>query len=100
MSAFYPVSTSEVVDAIRRLPDKYCISDPIPTSFLKTVAEIIAPFLSELFSRSLLSGYVPSSFKVAYITPLIKKPNLDSSDVKSYRPISNLSVISKLLERD
>ena len=50
MSAFHPVSTREVVDAIHRLPDKYCISDPIPTSFLKTVAEIIAPFLSELFS--------------------------------------------------
>ena len=28
----------------------------------------------------------------AYITPILKKANLDSSDPKSYRPISNLSV--------
>src|SRR5664279_4460440 len=30
---------------------------------------------------------------------MLKKINLDPADVKSYRPISNLSVLSKLLER-
>ena len=34
-----------------------------------------------------------------YVTPLLKKADLDSADAKSYRPISNLSVLSKLLER-
>jgi len=38
-------------------------------------------------------------FKSALFTPLIKKPDLDSTDPRSYRPISNLSVVSKLLER-
>jgi len=33
------------------------------------------------------------------ITPLLKKPDLDLADVKLYRPISNLSVLYKLLER-
>ena len=37
--------------------------------------------------------------KAAYITPILKKADMDSADAKSYRPISNLSVISKLLER-
>jgi len=37
--------------------------------------------------------------KSAYITPRLKKADLDPTDVKSYRPISNLSVVSKLLER-
>jgi len=41
---------------------------------------------------------VPQSFKSAYITPLLKKAGLDNTDVKSYRPISNLSVVSKMLE--
>ena len=44
-------------------------------------------------------GSVPSSFKAAYVTPLLKKPDLDLADPKSYRPIANLSVLSKLLER-
>jgi len=37
--------------------------------------------------------------KSAYITPIFKKADLDSSDAKSYWPISNLSVLSKSLER-
>jgi len=44
-------------------------------------------------------GVVPTLFKSAYITPLLKKLDLDPSDAKSYRPISNLSVLLKLLER-
>jgi len=37
--------------------------------------------------------------KSAYITPIFKKADLDSSDARSYWPISNLSVLSKSLER-
>jgi hypothetical protein len=48
---------------------------------------------------SLSQGVVPASFKADNITPLVKKLDLDPADVKSYRTISNLSVVSKLLER-
>ena len=37
--------------------------------------------------------------KHAVVQPILKKPNLDPLDLKSYRPISNLSSISKLIER-
>jgi len=60
---------------------------------------VLAPFVVEMFDDSLPFGSVPSAFKAAYITPLLKKVNLDPADVRSYRPISNLSVMSKLLER-
>ena len=66
---------------------------------IKQIADDIAPFLAELFNRSLSTGIFPSIYKQAFITPIIKKPGLDAADVKSYRPISNLSVVSKLLER-
>jgi hypothetical protein len=59
----------------------------------------VAPFPVELFNQSLALGVVPSDFKSAYITPLLKKADLDPTDAKSYRPISNLPVLSKLLER-
>jgi len=84
---------------VRSLPDKQCTSDPLPTWLLKKNADVLAPFLCQLFNWSLEHGVVPSSFKSAYITPLLKKADLDAADVKSYRPISNLSVVSKLLER-
>jgi len=63
------------------------------------VVDVFAPFLTALFNRSLSLGVVPSGFKAAYITPRLKKSDLDLADVKSFRPISNLTVLSKLLER-
>ena len=64
------------------------------TNLLKDNVDVLAPFITELINRSMTSGVFPSYFKAAFITPLLKKPNLDPSDGKSYRPISNLSVLS------
>jgi len=71
------------------LPDKQCTSDPMPTGQFKQAADVLEPFLVELFNRSLSEGLVPSVFKAAYVTPLLKKADLDSADAKSYRPIPN-----------
>jgi len=88
-----------VVAAVRALPDKSCASDPLPTTWLKAVVDVVAPFLAHLFNCSLSSGTVPEAFKAAYISPLVKKSDMDPADTRSYRPISNLTVASKLLER-
>ncbi len=93
------LSVTDVVSAISSLPCKQCLSGPWPTHLLKRHSSHVAPFLTHLFNLSIHSGYFPASFKSAYVTPLLKKPGLDPLDPKSYRPISNLSVISKLLER-
>jgi hypothetical protein len=99
MSAFRQITPDDVIAAVRLLPDKQCLSDPMPTRVLKENVDVLAPFLVMLFNRSLALGFFPSQFKAAHITPLLKKTDLDPADVKSYRPISNLSVLSKLLER-
>jgi len=96
---FRRLSAEDVTNAVRLLPDKQCMSDPLPTRLLKDNVDVQAPFLVEMFNRSLSLGVVPVGFKAAYVTPLLKKSDLDPADVKSYRPISNLSVLSKLLER-
>ena len=41
----------------------------------------------------------PQTFKHAIVTPLLKKPTLDKESLSNYRPISNLSYLSKLTER-
>ena len=50
-------------------------------------------------NASLLEGHLPVSQRHAIITPLIKKSNLDATDVKNYRPVSNLTFASKVVER-
>ena len=99
LRSFSPLATDDVINAVRRLPDKSSAADPIPTSLLKQVADLVAPFIVELFNRSLAAGYFPAAFKEAFVTPIVKKSGLDATDVSSYRPISNLSVLSTLLER-
>ena len=60
---------------------------------------MLAPFFTHLFNQSLGVGCFPSCYKDAFVTPIIKKAGLDEAEPSSYRPISNLPVVSKLLER-
>jgi Reverse transcriptase (RNA-dependent DNA polymerase) len=60
--------------------------------------DLVSPYISELFSLSLAAGYYPLNFKRAFVTPIVKKAGMDTSDVGSYRPIANLPVLSKLIE--
>jgi hypothetical protein len=96
---FNAISVDDVITSIRRLPDKTSAADPISTPVLKLVSDLLAPYITELFNRSMSSGQVPQCFKRAFITPIVKKAGLDSTDLNSYRLISNLSVLSKTLER-
>ena len=84
---------------MRRLPNNSSAVDPLPVNMLKQVVTELASYLTELFNHSLALGHFPDMYMAAYITPLSKKPSVDATDVKSYRPISNLLVLSKLLER-
>ena len=48
---------------------------------------------------SLESGQFVAVCTKAVVLPRLEKPTLDVCDVTSYRPISNLSFLSKLVER-
>ena len=52
-----------------------------------------------IVNYSLQEGSFPSCFKTAHVTPLLKKAGLDKNIPKNYRPVSNLSYISKLIEK-
>ena len=84
-NSFQPLTAEDVMRAVRALPDKQCCSDTLPTRLLKENVRVLAPFLVELLNRSLVHGTVPTGFKAAYITPRLKKPDLDQDDTKSYR---------------
>ncbi len=55
--------------------------------------------LLNIINSSLSLGHVPKPFKLAVIKPLIKKPKLDPCELANYRPISNLTFMSKILEK-
>jgi hypothetical protein len=94
-----PVTTREVLKALNRLPNKTSPLDYLHTSVLKSCADVMAPLIAHLANLSFSEGKFPTSFKLAQVTPLVKKCGLDESDPKNYRPISNLQTIGKVIER-
>ena len=81
------------------MPNKQCLLDPVPTWFLKKMQKELSPLIVDVVNHSFLTGYVDEQLKLALVRPLIKNPELDSQDLKSYRPVSNLPVLSKILEK-
>ena len=68
------------------------------TWIIKKYADELSPFIVKLFNTSLTSGIFPTPQKCASVTPALKKVTLDPFDLGNYRPISNLTFVSKLLE--
>jgi hypothetical protein len=71
--------------------------DGIPAHLLKETASVIAPSICKLFNKSLTLGIVPNEWKNANVVPVFKKGEADYTE--NYRPISLLSLVSKVLER-
>jgi hypothetical protein len=89
---------NQVEDVLKVInPTKASGPDLINPRLLKEAAPIIKNPLCKLFNLSLRVASYPSQCKRANITPVLK--NNKQNDVKNYRPISLLSVISKCMER-
>ena len=71
--------------------------DKISARLLKETSTEIAPSLCKLFNKSLRTGIVPQEWKEANVVPVFKKG--EAEYVENYRPISLLSLVSKVLER-
>ncbi|KAJ8046701.1 RNA-directed DNA polymerase from mobile element jockey [Holothuria leucospilota] len=71
--------------------------DGIPARFIKDGADVLKDQLTHIINLSIETSTVPLDFKYARVKPLFKKQS--RLDVSNYRPISILSVASKLLEK-
>ena len=96
---FQDITVDDAVKLLQQAANKNCRLDPVPTWIIKTFAVDLAPFVALLVNTSTRSGLFPSSQKCAIVTPILKKASLDAYDLSNYRPVSNLSFISKILER-
>ena len=98
MNSFQSVLERDVKKRICKLPSKSCKLDPMPTTLLKEMVGVVTPVITCIINRPLVSGKFYKSLKIAHVKPLIKKKGMDVV-FKSFCPVSNLSYISKLVER-
>ncbi|KAG5277515.1 hypothetical protein AALO_G00118500, partial [Alosa alosa] len=99
LRSFSTITQSELGKIITQTGPSTCVLDPIPTTFLKKVYDGLAPFFLKVINTSLETGIFPTAFKTAVVKPLLKKSKLDHTNLSNYRPISNLSFLSKVLEK-
>jgi len=98
-STFSPVTEEDIKGLVKKVKPSSSPLDVMPTLLLLNVFDVVGPYVVKLINLSLLTGSVPSSFKQTVVSPILKKPNLDSFEPNNYRPISKLPFLSKILER-
>jgi hypothetical protein len=96
---FSTVSQDDIKAVILSSSNCTCSLDFIPTKLLKNCLDVFLPPITTLVNLCLSESTVPEDFKSAIITPLLKKSSLPKDDLSSYRPVSNLNFLSKILER-
>ena len=96
---FEEVSPEKLKRIIKDMPDKTCDLDPIPTWLVKGCMHELAPVLCRFINLSLGCSSVPDLLQQALVFPTIKNPHGDKDALSNYRPVSNLSFVSKLLEK-
>lgn len=94
---FSPATVTEVVTEISGLNNKSSKLNCIPVFIFKEVRNIISPVLCKLFNCSIMEGTFPDILKIAEVIPIYKSGA--QTDIRNYRPISILPVLSKLFER-
>ena len=97
-NSFCELTLDEVKRLVLESNDKYCELDPMPTSLVKICINELGQVIAKIINQSLSESVMPSKYKQAIVKPLLKNPKMDT-ELKNYRPVSNLSFLSKIIEK-
>ena len=96
---FIMITSEELIKMVSVMNKTTCLSDPFPSKLLMSHLPTIIDAIMHIINLCSSTSVFPSSFKLAVVLPLIKKPGLDPQVFKNYMPVSNLSFLSKLIEK-
>ena len=95
---FSPLTEKQVKSTMMSMQSKSCELDPIPTTLLKRLMDKCLPIITKIVNISLTQGVFSVEWKTSIVRPLLKKAGLELIN-KNYRLVSNLTFISKLVEK-
>ena len=98
LETFNLLSSNEIKRIISNTASKSSSLDPFPTKLLKENIDVLIEPITSIVNKSLQTGTFPEDWKCAVITPIPKKNNQEPI-LSNFRPISNLSFLSKLVEK-
>ena len=95
--SFQPIDNIVTLQLLSKLTATHsCGHDNISSTVLKYISNEISECITLIVNQSIKLGIYPDKLKVAKVVPVFKKE--DKLQLKSYRPISVLPVISKIFE--
>ena len=99
LKKFEKLSMRDFERILKRIKITYCENDPCPISDIHNAENYskIKDLYLEITNKSLEHSEFPKSEKLACIKPGYKGKG-DKNSLNSYRPISNLSFLSKIIE--
>ena len=100
LSSFEPTTAEEVKEIISTHGIKCSPEDPVPANLLLPNIDVFVPYWVEMVNLSLELGDMEGMIR-AIVIPLIKELSsiIETENFKNYRPVSNLLLISKIVER-
>lgn len=95
-----PLESSEVVDSIARVRCRKSPGiDGMTGEMCRNIWKAIPGYLEAIFARCFTDDYFPTAWKSARIVVLLKSLDRERTSPRSYRGISLLPVLGKVLER-
>ena len=91
------ITESEVTDTILSLKNSSAGYDEIPAQILKQNIILYIKHLTHLMNSSINKGIFPDELKIAKVIEIFKSGKKDS--IENYRPVSILSVFTKVFEK-
>ena len=98
LSSLTPLTVSEVENLVSHSANIQNNLYPAPTWLIKQFCHLLAPFITKLINVSLHTGCFPQKHKHAIVFPRLQKDNLDPTELKNYRSISDLTCNVQQLE--
>lgn len=93
-----PIQPEIIILIIKQMKNtNSCGSDGFTLRYLKDALPVILTYLTCIFNTSIVTGVFPTLWKHSTVIPVFKAG--DPNEACSYRPISLLPVLSKILEK-
>ena len=97
LQVFSPVTIEELKKLLKGKTVKTAHNDILPRPVMRKLLDTLLPYICDLINLSFTSASM-EGVKEATIIPLLKKAGLDPEILKNYRPVSDIVIISKLIE--
>ena len=93
LDSFRLTTITEVKKLLSKAPAKSLELDPVPIWLLTKCGNELAPVLVDIINRSLESGVVPGSFKLAHVQPLLKRSGLDTKKPETLQTQTSVQLV-------